>query len=385
MVGKSTLYDVALKAGVSTGTVSHAFHHPELIKEDTKMKVLDAARELHYFPSGNARGLASGKTNAIGLFSFDMLISSPLWYVPKSNSDGVVEEPEISTFPLYVDEIEHGFELECKERDQALVLQALPNGKYESFVDSVGRVDGVALVEGFKPDIATIKALCDQRPVVLLSEPKSSYNALSIQVDNVAGTYALLDHLVLTHHVRDVAFLGTLDSPDSYERYNALMERAKRYDISVTHPSLGKWGASIDQAMAEARTFVEREDSPQAVVCVNDQLALSFMAVMRMLGRRIPEDVIVTGYDGILAGRFSSPKLTTVLQPSQAMGRLAARSLIERRGKPWGEPKFKLLPTKLVIGESCGCRRPSRPSMDRLVAADVSWFDSIKMRRGHNW
>jgi LacI family transcriptional regulator len=175
VVGKSTLYDVALKAGVSTGTVSHAFHHPELIKEDTKRKVLDAARELHYFPSGNARGLASGKTNAIGLFSFDMLISSPLWCMPEENGDDdVVRESEISTFPLYVDEIEHGFELECKERDQALFLQALPNGKYESFVDSVGRVDGVALVEGFKPDAATIKALCEQRPVVLLSEPKSA-------------------------------------------------------------------------------------------------------------------------------------------------------------------------------------------------------------------
>ena len=74
---KTTVYDVAERAGVSTATVSFTFRRPDKVKPATRERVLKAARELDYVPSANARGLARGKTGALGLYSFDMLIERP--------------------------------------------------------------------------------------------------------------------------------------------------------------------------------------------------------------------------------------------------------------------------------------------------------------------
>ena len=74
---KTTVYDVAERAGVSTATVSFAFRRPDKVKPATRERVLKAARELDYVPSANARGLARGKTGALGLYSFDMMIERP--------------------------------------------------------------------------------------------------------------------------------------------------------------------------------------------------------------------------------------------------------------------------------------------------------------------
>ncbi|KFF30519.1 LacI family DNA-binding transcriptional regulator [Bifidobacterium bombi] len=368
-IKRSTLYDVAVKADVSIGTVSHVFHHPERVKDDTRAKVLKAAQDLHYFPSSDARGLASGKTNAIGLFSFDMLITHPLWpqlqgkitqNIDDENSDGDVPERFLpATYPLYVDEIEHGFELECKERNQALFLTSLSNGEYESFTNAVGRVDGIALFEGFKQNPAILKSISERLPLVLLSEPKQKANILTIQADNEAGINAIADHLVQKHHVSSMTFLGPLAAPDTYERYHALQKYSREHQITLTEPFQGSWlnqNSTYEEYRAEIQSVIERGLLPEAVVCVTDQLALSFIAVLQSLGLRVPEDVIVTGFDGIIAGRLSNPKLTTIRQPSEGMGRLAAKLLIKQNGQPWKEPLSIRLPVKLWIGESCGCK-----------------------------
>jgi DNA-binding LacI/PurR family transcriptional regulator len=96
---------------------------------------------------------------------------------------------------------------------------------------------------------------------------------------------------------------------------------------------------------------------PRALVCASDQLALALVDLLRAEGVDVPGDVVVTGFDGILAGLLATPRLTTVRQPMEAMGRAAARILIDTTSGPQPpEPVTLRLGTKLVVRESCGCR-----------------------------
>ena len=90
-------------------------------------------------------------------------------------------------------------------------------------------------------------------------------------------------------------------------------------------------------------------------MCGNDQTALSVIDLLHDAGVRVPQDVIVTGFDGILASALAPVTLTTVRQPLGAMGRLAAKLLAECDGMPWDEPCVHRMPVKMVLGNSCGC------------------------------
>ena len=80
------------------------------------------------------------------------------------------------------------------------------------------------------------------------------------------------------------------------------------------------------------------------------------MEILTDAGIRIPEDILITGFDGIMAAEFSRPPITTVRQPMEHMGRLAAKLLDERAGIPWDSPQSYKLPVRMIIGESCGCK-----------------------------
>lgn len=99
---------------------------------------------------------------------------------------------------------------------------------------------------------------------------------------------------------------------------------------------------------------------PQALVCGTDQTAFGVIRLLEEAGVRVPDDVIVTGFDGILAGRLMEPQLTTVRQPMEDMGREAARMLLSRNGEPWEKAERRVLPVRLIVRGSCGCNQKSK-------------------------
>jgi LacI family transcriptional regulator len=92
---------------------------------------------------------------------------------------------------------------------------------------------------------------------------------------------------------------------------------------------------------------------PRAVVCSNDQSALGVLDAAAARGLRVPEDLVVTGFDGIDAGRFSSPRLTTVHQPMGALGRAAVLAIVDRLERREGPPRAVRLPVEVLLRESC--------------------------------
>ena len=354
-----TVYDVAERAGVSIATVSFTFRQPEKVKESTRELVHAAAEELGYIPSANARGLAGGRTGALGLLCLDRLPSSP-------ELEGILGSPTIDSnvdfrsFPVYVDEVQRGVEEECWRRGYALmVASASRSNRSAVLTDIAGRVDGLAIMSGTFLD-TDLHRIAARLPVAVLSESRPDDDLSRVSVDNTAGMRELTEHLIGSHGYRELLFVGPMYDADRVERFDAFKDTVRAAGLPVPRESLATSGGFREMARTGiyremVADLTSRNALPDAFVCVNDEVALALMDALRDARIDVPGQVAVTGFDGIVAGRLVSPALTTVRQPMAAMGVLAVELLVDRIKHPDQQPTSRKLPVKLVLRESCGC------------------------------
>ena len=374
MPKRPTVYDVARAAGVSIATVSLTFRQPERVRPTTRQAVLDAARALNYVPSANARGLAHGRTGALGLYAFDMFLEAfeaggarPVsedpgpYFGPDASSDVFADDSDAEdfrVFPLYVDEVQRGFELECARRGRALLIGRGPGGDGAGIVDIASRVDGLAVFPGARSE-EIIAQLSRRLPVVAFAMPLGGGALHHVQVDNRAGTEALTEHLVTEHGLTSVEFVGAPEMPDYAERFDGMCRALQRLGLPAPHAVLDPTALVDDHPFAVIRALAGAGAGarrlPQALVCASDQHALALLEVLAELGVDVPGRVAVTGFDGVAAGRLCTPPLTTVRQPMEAMGRLAVDILVESLTAQATGPVDRTLPVRMVIRRSCGC------------------------------
>lgn len=344
---KTTVYDVAKAADVSIATVSFAFHHPEKVKPDTRERILKIADELGYIRNSAAASLAGSRANVLGLYAYDMMIEKG-----KQAQDNTIDP---TVFPLYVDEVQRGFQLECWHHNKSVIISSGAEDRGKSAAEVADRVDGLAVYPSLLNEFASLTALSKQIPLVFFSMKKFDAPACFIDCDNADGIQQLLDHLCGEHQVRSIVFAGELGSDDVTQRYEA----ALRYSEEHHFPEV-RLIEDATSSNSEFAHLLEAGTLPDAFVCCEDVTAISVIQQLHDAGYSVPRDVIVTGFDGILAGRISSPRLTTVRQPMESMGRFAAKVLEARNTEPFASPEEKVFPVKLVIGESCGCGASAR-------------------------
>lgn len=373
MAKRPTVYDVAELAGVSIATVSFAFRQPGRVRESTRQAVLDAARELGYVPSASARGLAESRTGALGIYSFDLLLESdgssggrPVREDPGPFFAGAeaaarafapdADDEDFRVFPLYVDEVQRGFELECARRGRALLIGKGTREEGQGIVDIASRVDGLAVFPGAR-SAELLERLARRLPVVAFAMPWGAGDLHHVRVDNAGGVRALTEHLVREHGRTRVAFVGATEVTDYAERFEGM--RAALTDLGLAAPDVvldpTPLGAAEPFPVLHRLLAGARADLPDALVCASDQHALDVLCLLRDAGVRVPADVAVTGFDGVVAGRLFSPSLTTCRQPMEAMGRLAVDILTASLDDPGAPPVDVILPVRPVFRASCGC------------------------------
>ncbi|MFI9010926.1 LacI family DNA-binding transcriptional regulator [Actinosynnema sp. NPDC053489] len=345
MAQRPTVYDVAERAGVSIATVSFAFTQPERVRKKTLDSVLAAAAALGYVPNASARGLAKGRTGAIGLYSFDHLLER----------DGTGHDAgDARLFPLYSDVVQRGVELECRRRGLALMLgSGGGSGHLPNVVDVAGRVDGLIAFAGAAPADALAR-IARRIPVVELGGAVRVSGTRTVVVDQRSGMRGLVGHLLREHGHRSFAYVGagggeaggTAEFADRFAGYaEALADAGVPVDPPL--PSLPGDEASTRAALGPV---LSGGRLPDAFVCATDQEALVVLDVLREAGVDVPGRVAVTGFDDLLAARLAVPPLTTVRQPMEAVGRTAVRLLVQAGV---GEPAP--LTTEPVVRRSCGC------------------------------
>lgn len=355
VVKSPTVYDVAERAGVSIATVSFAFSQPHRVRDSTRNAVLDAARALGYVPSASARGLAKGRTGALGLFSFDFLNFLPDAEGMKKDRAAAVMAPndDCRLFPVYVDEVQRGVQLESFSRGYALMIGGGNKASSERAVtDIAGRVDGLIIFPRTIPPEVT-RRISARIPVLELSDPSGEGGLHHVTVDNASGMRQLMEHLIGLHRFRKLMFVS-VPNAETAARHDAFSAALRAHGLEVLPALESRPGASGVTADLIANLLGSGR-LPDCFVCANDEEALVVMEALKTAGISVPGQVAVTGFDGVVAGRLVRPSLTTVRQPMELMGRTAVEILVDAISDPLAAPANRQLPVQLLVRESCGC------------------------------
>jgi LacI family transcriptional regulator len=347
--GGTTIYSVAERAGVSTATVSRVLQGSTGVSAAMRQKVLDAVDALHYVPLGAARSLAVRHHETFGLVL-----------------------PELSG--PYFSEMLMGFELRSAELGQSVTL-LLANGKADlprAVGTLVTRVDGIAVLGSAAMPPAVARALSRHKPVVVIAgAPDEDAEALAgverVGAENVSSATELTAH-VLDHGRTRLLFIGDPDgAPDIRDRHAGFVGAHLARGLTPAAPVRVPFREREGEAVADLLLAGDLE--ADALVCANDELALSIMARLQDAGRLVPDDLAVVGWDDVMTARYVRPGLTTVRQPVEALGVLAAERLHQRvDGAPLVTDPF-VLPTEVVLRSSCGCPAGRPPATRRTLLA----------------
>ncbi len=274
----------------------------------------------------------------------------------------------------YEAQFRDAFHLKCRERDLNLLLVyggMVDNAYFESR-SSVGLFDLIrtAAIDGCVLMAPVIGSKCG---ATRLSQFVKTFGAIpccsvglevagipSIVVDNRGGMEAVVEHLVCDHGIQRPIFLGgPSENSEAILRLEAYRSVLARHGLPID-PMLIKTGDFVSRgahiAMEEVLEAGLRFD---AVIAANDIMAMVAVNVLLHHGFRVPRDLLVTGFDNLIAAGLGNPPLTTVAQPFDFMAEQAIRTLLDQRVGGTVKPCSRL-PTDLVIRRSCGCDRAAR-------------------------
>jgi DNA-binding LacI/PurR family transcriptional regulator len=302
----------------------------------TRERVLAAAAALDYTPNHAAQSLRRRRTNTIVYVTRDL--GNP-----------------------YVAEVVAAVQRAAEARDYAVTVIVAPTDEAEPQTVSrlrAGVCDGLLMTGGCFRTAAELRQLMARgTSCVLLQDACNEPSMPCVRADLQEGARRAVQHLIALGHRR---IAHVTDSGRSAERgndrlfgYRAALNQAgisfDREMIVAAENSLAGGAEAIHTLMQSGRP------RPSAVFMFNDHMAAGGLHAMRALGLRVPEDVALVGFDGIALGAFTDPTLTTVEHPREALGRLAAQTLLDLLdGKQ--PPLIQTLPVRLVIRQSCGAR-----------------------------
>lgn len=327
-----TVREMARLAGVSVATVSRVFNGTGQVSEETRQRVLESIKAHGYQPDHRGRALAARRHNAIGLV-FPGLAGP------------------------YFGELIQGFELEVVQSRASvhILCTHLRDDCDEQVVEMARRVDGIAVIGGTVSD-ETVRRLSTKLPVVILAGIGPS-DVPSIRAENTSAMHVLTTHLLAEHGLEDLVFLGgTEGSPDVSERYEGFRSAHRDLGRTVTRPPITNVGLRQEDGVRVAAEVLAARPWPQAIVCANDESALGVLFGALSAGVRVPDDIVVTGFDDVQMAGLVSPGLTTIRQPIRELAAETARQLLAAAPGPDSTPpQSRVLPTELVVRRSCGC------------------------------
>jgi LacI family transcriptional regulator len=330
-----TIRDVAREAGVSYATVSRVLNNKEHVKPEKREAVLQATTRLGYVVNQQARSLAGGRSYVIGLLVHGL-----------SNS--------------YMGMIVRGIDeaLDAARYDLMLYTTHSRRTRESAYVGAIthGLTDGLLLVLPRNP-LAYLASLRRQQfPYMLIDHQGLGDYHHSVGATNFEGAYTATRHLIELGHRRIGFISGSLDLGCAVDRLAGYEAALAEFGIP-TDPLLIQEGDFLQpQGFVAAQALLDQPERPTAIFASNDEMAFGAMEAARVRGLNLPEDLSVIGFDDVPRAADVYPPLTTVRQPLEQMGRVAAETLLKLICNPQLVVEQVVLPTELVIRQSCRAR-----------------------------
>lgn len=323
---------MAQAAGVSKGTVSRVLNNSPRVSPAARQAVERAIAATGYRTNAHARSLATGRAGAIAL-----LVARP--------GNQVFSDP---TFAKLIAGVQEGM------TDSHLGMVMLLGGTKAEDSRTLsylmaGHVDGLIHLNPISGD-PILEGLCNNSlPMVLCGEPPAASPPRSwiVTIDDAAGIRQALQHL----EYRGAQRTGFIAGPDELTSAQLRLEAFHTWQGDGFDPSLVAYGDfGTESGYEAARKLLCRDSSIDALLCASDRMAVGALKAAKEVGRHVPHDLLVVGFDGHTIGERCHPTLTTVAQPFQQVGRLAVETLLA--GIHGDDPADIVLPTELVVRES---------------------------------
>jgi len=329
----ASIKEIAERAGVSIATVSKTINNYPDVNPKTREKILKIAKELNYFPNAVAKSLVQKKTNTIGVF-FGNNVNSGFDH------------------PFFLDVISAVREVAGNAGYDLLVFTN--KNKERATYTTLCRersVDGVVLLltgEGKKRTEQLVELQESGIPCLAIDIPLESERCTYVESDNYSGAKTAVRHLIELGHRRIALIGGDEISKTSYDRLRGYQDALMEHQIGVD-PGLIRLGYfSKEKAKEEAMSLLEQKPDISAFFAVSDEMAIAVMQAVQSLGRRIPEDISVVGFDDIKEAEYTAPPLTTIRQDKYGLGSQAASLLLQIIDNPEFPCQPVTLPCQLI-------------------------------------
>lgn len=329
---KIRIQDIARTAGVSNATVSRVLHNQQIVNAQTYRKVVDAMNALGY---SHTLSISSGSAKES---SPDLILLSL---------------PTISN-PFY-NEIAIGAQDAARRFGYRILISNAPldaNGMNDlTSLINRNRVVGIITLNSMPS--AALERLCAITHVVQCCEFCEGYDVPYVSIDDYQATRSALTHL-LSHGRKDIAFVnGPLGYKYARHRQNSYVDFMREHHLPIREDRIIQL-SSVDFSIAVASItqLLSQPNPPDAIFAISDVFASAAIKVAKKLGIRVPQDLMVIGFDNIDISSMCDPTITTVNQPKSQIGYMACELLVEKISNPEAQTKQILLDTELIVRES---------------------------------
>ncbi|EOM2730637.1 DNA-binding transcriptional regulator CytR [Escherichia coli] len=324
----ATMKDVALKAKVSTATVSRALMNPDKVSQATRNRVEKAAREVGYLPQPMGRNVKRNESRTI-----------------------LVIVPDICD-PFF-SEIIRGIEVTAANHGYLVLIGdcAHQNQQEKTFIDLIitKQIDGMLLLGSRLPFDASIEEQRNLPPMVMANEFAPELELPTVHIDNLTAAFDVVNYLYEQGHKRIGCIAGPEEMPLCHYRLQGYVQALRRCGIMVDPQYIARGDFTFEAGSKAMQQLLDLPQPPTAVFCHSDVMALGALSQAKRQGLKVPEDLSIIGFDNIDLTQFCDPPLTTIAQPRYEIGREAMLLLLDQmQGQHVGSGS-RLMDCELII------------------------------------
>lgn len=324
--------DVAKKANVSIATVSRVINNIPLVNEETRQKVLDAIRETGYKPNAIARSLKLQRTDTIGVIIHDI---TRTYYTLTARAIGDV----------------------CSNGNYNIVL-CNTDGKEDRELAMVDllvskQCDGIIYLGKKVSDALKAKFAEYDVPIVLAAVQDKEGELCSVHIDNEAASYDMVKYIASMGHKK----IGFINAPkkEAYfanRRYNGFMKAVREFDLTVRDEWVKEADFSYKGGSKAMESICKCGELPTVVFCANDDMAVGAVRYLESIGKKVPDDVSICGFNNFDSAKWNSPRLTTIDSHMYDVGAVCASVVFSALDGEESVSKETIISYDIVEGES---------------------------------
>lgn len=335
MRSKFTIHDLAADLAISPGTVSKVLNGKGHVTEATRLRIVERAKQVGYVASHSARILKARHSWTIGVVFSDIALFG-------------LEHP-------FFGSIIQAFKNAIEEQGYEMVFIPKKLGDQEQTYLQWARnknVDGVLILTGDKNDKEILELI--RSDILCVSTDIVMDGLTSIVSDDQQGIKAMVNHFINQGHQRIAAMSGSLFSRAYQQRAETFRDTLNLKGLDYNDTSLCVSEAyGYDAYYATARTWIQSWTvQPTAILAFSDDIAMALIHALREEGLRVPEDIVVSGYDDIHFARLFSPSITTIRQNKHGIAKMAAEKLLAMIQGTYIDPKCYKVDVELIERQS---------------------------------